>query len=249
MREFKVAAQPRSELGKNANHRLRAAGLVPGVLYGGKGQAIHLAVPPKDIVRILHSHTGFNTIFDLEVGSGAAETAMLRELQTDPTTSRMLHADFLRIDLTQTIEVQVPVEVRGEAKGVKLEGGILDFVNREISVRCLPDLIPDHVVVDVTELGINKAIRVADITLGEGITVIDDPSTVIVHVAVPRAEVEEAPAVPAEGVEAAAAPAEGAAAGAAGEAAPGKPGAPAGKAAAAPAAKEEKGERGRKGKE
>ena len=256
MREYTVAAQQRSELGKNFNHRLRAAGRVPGVLYGGKGQALTLSVNPKDLIKILNSHTGYNTIFDLQIGEQDFETAMLRELQIDPTNNHILHADFLRIDLTQAIEVQVPVELYGESKGVKLEGGILDFVNREVSVRCLPDRIPDSVRVDVTELALNKAIRVSDLELGEGITVIADPGTVIVHVTIPRAEVEEAPAVPAEGVEgAAAAPAEGGAAAPAGEAAPGAKAAPPGAKTAAPgkgaapAGKEEKGDRAKKGRE
>jgi large subunit ribosomal protein L25 len=209
--EVTLEAVKRGEFGKNAMRRLRAAGHIPAVLYGGqagtsgKPEATPIAVDPKSLLKILHSDSGANTLITLTVDGGAASKVMLREYQLDPITHHLLHVDFYRVAMDKLVRVTIPVVVKGEAPGVKQQGGILDFVHREIEVECLPADIPENVEIDVTELMLGQSIRLRDV--GEQVkwTPVSDPDLMLVHVITPRI-VEEAPK-PAE-AEVAAAPAE-----------------------------------------
>ena len=204
MPEIVVSAQGRSEKGKNANRRLRAQGLIPGVLYGAKREAIAVSVSPKHIGAILRSASGENTLFDVEL-EGNRRKVILKEFQVEPIKGRLLHADFFEVALDKPIEVSVHVEIQGVPVGVKTQGGILDFVTRELAIECLPADIPEKIPVDVSALEIGKHLRVSDLTFSDKLTVLTDPDVVVVHVVSPRLEEEAAPAAeaaaPEEGAE------------------------------------------------
>jgi large subunit ribosomal protein L25 len=197
---WSVEADPREDFGKNASRRLRHAGRIPGVVYGGGGPAIPVAVDPKRISAILHSESGHNAIFSLEIKGKAPARVMLREWQVDPLHGDLLHVDMVRVARDAKLKVKVPIHITGDAKGVKVQGGILEFLLREVELECLPDDIPDHITVDVTELLIGRNLRVADLPLSEKVTVLTDSHRVVAHVVALKAE-EEKPA--AEVVEAA----------------------------------------------
>ncbi len=206
MPDIVVAAESRTETGKNVNRRLRTRGLIPGVLYGAKKEAVPVAVSPKEITTILRSKSGENTLFDLEIG-GSRRKVILKEFQVEPIKGSLLHADFYEVALDKPIEVSVHVEVVGVPVGVKVEGGLLDFVTRELEIECLPSDIPEKITVDVSELGMNQSIRVSDIKVPDKVTMLSDAELVVVHVVAPRAEEEvAAAAAPAEGEAAAAEP-------------------------------------------
>lgn len=196
MPEIVVAAQNRAETGKNANRRLRTSGMIPGVLYGEKKDSQQIAVSPKEIATILRSAAGENTLFDLELG-GSRRKVILKEFQTEPLKGRLLHADFYEVALDKELHVKVHIELTGTAIGVKRDGGIIDFVTRELEIACLPTDIPDKIVVDVSELEMNKHVRVHDLNLDKKLKVLTHEDVVIVHVVAPRAE--EAAAAPVEG--------------------------------------------------
>jgi large subunit ribosomal protein L25 len=200
MADIVVAAENRTETGKNVNRRLRTRGLIPGVLYGAKREAVPLAVSPKEITTILRSKTGENTLFDLEIG-GSRRKVILKEFQVNPVKGNLLHADFYEVALDKPIEVKVHVEVTGTPVGVKTQGGLLDHVTREVEVSCLPADIPEKITIDVSELGMGKAVRVSDLKVPDKVTMLSEPDLVIVHVVAPRAEEEVAAAVaaPVEG--------------------------------------------------
>jgi len=211
MPEIVVAAESRGEAGKNENRRLRRKGMIPGVVYGTKKETIPVSVSPKAITAILRSASGENTLFDLDI-QGTKRRVILKEYQVEPLKGLLLHADFYEVALDKTLEVKVHIELKGIPVGVKTEGGILDFVTRELEIECLPADIPDKIEVDVSHLGMNKHVRVSELKLSDKIKIKTEPGIVIAHVVAPREE-EAAPvaaaaegAVPAEG--AAAAPAE-----------------------------------------
>jgi large subunit ribosomal protein L25 len=192
MPEIVVAAKSRSENGKNANRRLRSQGFIPGVLYGEKKKAVHVSVSPKEIAAILKSASGENTLFDIDLG-GDRRKVILKEFQVEPIKGRLLHADFYEVALDKELDVKVHVELTGTAIGVKRDGGVLDFVTRELEIACLPTDIPEKIVVDVSELEIGKHLRVRDLKLSDKVRVLTEADLVVVHVVVPRAE-EAAPA-------------------------------------------------------
>ena len=195
MPDIVVEARPRADFGKNVNRRLRAQGLIPGVLYGAKKKAVPVAVSPKEIGAILRSASGENTLFDIQL-DGSRRKVILKEFQVEPIKGRLLHADFYEVALDQALEVTVHIELTGVPVGVKVEGGVLDFVTRELEVECLPTDIPEKIEVDVSNLELGKHLRVSDLTLSDKLTVLTELDVVIAHVVVPRAE--EAPAAAAE---------------------------------------------------
>ncbi len=202
MPEIVVAAESRSETGKNVNRRLRAQGRIPGILYGTKKETIPVAVSPKEISAILRSASGENTLFDLDL-AGTRHKVILKEFQMEPVKHRLLHADFYEVALDKILEVKVHVELTGVPVGVKTQGGVLDFVTRELEVECLPADIPARILVDVSELEIGKHVRVSDIKVAGKYKILTEADVVVVHVVAARAE-EVAPTVaevaaPAEG--------------------------------------------------
>ncbi len=190
-----IKAEKRGALGKNASRRLRRQGLVPAVLYGEGTFNIPLAVGKKDIVSILKSETGENTIFKV-VFDSKTKDAMIKELQVDPRTDELLHVDLIKISMDKAIRVSVPLILHGEPVGVKAEGGFVDFMTREVEVECLPGDIPENIRVEISELHLHQSVKVGDIQPPAGVKIISDPAAVVVLISVPR--VEEIEAKPAE---------------------------------------------------
>jgi large subunit ribosomal protein L25 len=201
-----LQAEKREGRGKNEARRLRAQGRIPAVLYGAeKGKATEISVDPKVLLRILHSEAGVNSLIGLE-GIGDGETrVMVKEYQLDPIDHKLLHADFFQVAMDKAITVTVPIVLKGDARGVKQQGGIVDFVHREIEIETLPGDIPENITLDISELMLNQGLRVREIaTEGAKWKPVTDPDTMIVHVVALKAE-EPAPA---EAAAAVAAPAE-----------------------------------------
>src|SRR6267378_3890922 len=193
MPEIVVTAQNRQETGKNINRRLRVQGLIPGVLYCSAKKPVPVSVSPKEIGSILRSKTGENTLFDLEL-DGSRRKVILKEFQLEPLKGHLLHADFYEVALDKELQVNVHVELVGTPVGVKVQGGIVDWVTRELEVECLPADIPEKIVVDISALEIGKHLRVAEIKAPDKVTILTAPDVVIAHVVAPRAEEEVAPA-------------------------------------------------------
>src|SRR5437899_643370 len=171
MAEIVVTAKSRTDRGKNAARRLRREGLVPAVVYGGKGENLTLAVDPKVLYKVLRSEAGRNAILKLDSAGHGATNAILKSWQVDPVKDSFLHADFYRIAMDVAIRVTVPIHVVGEARGVKVDGGILELILRAISVECLPGDIPERIDVEVSDLAINQSLRVSDVTIAAKVKV------------------------------------------------------------------------------
>jgi large subunit ribosomal protein L25 len=184
-----LQAEKREGRGKNEARRLRARGRIPAVVYGAEqGKAVEIAVDPKTLLRILHSESGVNTLIGLQLDGGATRV-LVKEYQLDPIDHKLLHADFYQVAMDKRITVTVPVVLKGEAKGVKQQGGIVDFVYREIEIEVLPGDIPENITVDISELMLHEGVRVRDLqTEGSKWTATSDPDMMIVHVVPPRAE-------------------------------------------------------------
>jgi len=201
-----MEAEPRTEVGKGPNRRLRVSGRVPGVLYGGQKETVALSLDPKTIVGIIRSHGGVNTIFELGVkGAKGTENVMIREYQIDPVEHRLLHADLVRVAMDKQLTLDVSIELTGTAVGVKVSGGMMDFVTRAVAISCLPKDIPETIVADVSHLELGQYLRASDLTLPPGVALVSDSNVVIAHCVAPKAEEEEKPAEAAavEGAEAA----------------------------------------------
>ena len=209
MAEIVVSAKGRTDRGKNAARRLRREGFIPGVVYGGQGENITVAVDPKALKKVLRSEAGRNAILKLDIAGAGTTNAILKSWQVDPIKESFLHADFYRIAMDVAIRVTVPIQVRGEARGVKVDAGILELIMREIEVECLPGDIPEYIAVDVSDLGINGALRVSDLPTTANVKILEGADQVVVHVVSVKEEVVATPGVvvAAEG-EVAAAPAE-----------------------------------------
>src|SRR6202047_1688512 len=188
-----VEGAPRATRGKNEARRLRLTGKVPAVLYGGKGEAITLALNAKQVGAILRSESGHNTLFQVDLG-GKHEPAILKDWLVDPITGRLLHVDLLRIAMDVRMRVRVPIHTFGEASGVKVQGGVFEMVTREVEVECLPADIPTEFKVDVSSLMLNQALRAKDLPVETAkIKLITDKDRVLAHVVALKVE-EEKPA-------------------------------------------------------
>jgi large subunit ribosomal protein L25 len=190
--EATLQTEKREGRGKNESRRLRAAGRIPAVVYGGstKGEAGHsiaVAVDPKDVLRILRSESGANTLINLRLDGGEARV-MIKEYQLDPITHALLHADFYQLAMDRALIVTVPVVLKGDPRGVKQQGGMLDFVTREIQVQSLPTDIPEHIDIDVSELTLNQSVRVRDLPPHPKWKPVTDGDTMLVHVVMPKGE-------------------------------------------------------------
>src|ERR1700756_5293086 len=194
MAEILVSAQSRDDRGKNAARRLRRSGLVPAVVYGGKGDNLAVSVDPKALQKVLRSEAGRNTILKLDIAGQGAANAILKNWQVDPVKETFLHADFYRIAMDVAIRVTVPIHAVGEARGVKVDGGILELVLRAIPVECLPGDIPERIDVDVSDLGINQSLRVSDVQVPAKVKVLEASDQVVVHVVAVKKEVAPTPA-------------------------------------------------------
>ena len=192
-KDITVTAEVRASRGKNEARRTRRAGQIPAVVYGAFGEPISVALNPREIQKIVHSNTGYNTIFNLAIAGGETTPVMVVDQQIDPVKGNLLHADLKRIDLSKRIRVTVPVHTHGEAAGVKVQGGLLEVITRAVEIECLPDEIPESFTVDVSELMIGQSKRAADVAVSGSMKLVSAPDTVVAHVVALRAE-EVAPA-------------------------------------------------------
>ncbi len=199
-----VEAKPRQGGGKNDARRLRTTGMIPAVVYGAGKDSTPVTVDPKQMNRILHSETGHNTIFDLSL-DGQSAKVMIVDWQYEPIKGALLHVDLKRIAMDKVLRVSVPILLRGEAPGVKQQGGILEQVLREVEIECLPADIPGHIDADVSELMFGQVIRVSDLPHAGKLKFLTDEGQSVAHVVAVKEVVEPAPA---EGAEVAATPAE-----------------------------------------
>lgn len=200
MEQVKLEVQTRKNTGKESNKKLRAEGLVPAVIYGKDGKAASLQVKSKDIVKALNTEAGRNVILNLEVknnGNGENLLAMVSEIQKDIFQRNIIHVDFLKISLDEKITTKIRIILTGEAPGVK-EGGVLDHLLWEVEIETLPLQIPESIEVDISGLKIGNSIHVSDITPPEGVTILEEPTEMVVVVHPPRV-VEEVVAAPLPG--------------------------------------------------
>ena len=189
-----LEAVSRNRFGKNEAGRIRREGHIPAVVYGEAHAAEPVSVNPKDLLRILHSESGANTLISLKIDGKGDARVLVKEYQLHPVEHNLLHADFYRVAMDKVLRVTVPVHLTGEAKGIKAQGGIVDFVHREIVLECLPADIPEHITVDVTELMLHDGVRVRDLQTGGKWKPVSDGDMLIVHVIAPKAEPEPAAA-------------------------------------------------------
>lgn len=202
MKEIQLRSRIREGSGKKAAHKIRAAGDIPGILYGHKAEPISLIVPEHELWQILHHATSEHLILKLKIedsGEGDVLT-LVRDVQHHPVTGDILHVDFQRISMDEKIKVGVPVELDGIARGVKEFGGILDHVVREVTVKCTPKEIPEALTIDVSEMDIGNSIHLSEIMMSyPKLEFLDDPSVTLAHVSPPKKleilaeEEEEAP--------------------------------------------------------
>ncbi|MCH2172152.1 50S ribosomal protein L25 [Myxococcota bacterium] len=208
MANNQMTAELRTAGGKGVARKLRAAGRIPGVFYGNGEKPVSIQLDPAELNRVLTaSDAGMNTLIDLSIvgnGSDGEKLVLVKEIQSDPITGSYLHADFMTVDLTSTIQVTVRIQVTGTAEGVRLEGGILDQVLREIELECMPTAIPKEVELDVTELSVGQSLHVRDIVLPEGVKLLSDGDLSVVSVIAPKEDLPEEDSEEAEGDEAAA---------------------------------------------
>jgi large subunit ribosomal protein L25 len=187
-----VVATPREgKFNKNAARRVRVAGKIPAVVYGAGQDAIAVTVDPKVIIKILHSESGHNTIFDLNIEGGKATKAMIVDWQNEPIKGKLLHIDLKRIAMDKTMRVSVPVQLTGIPVGVKAQGGILEHVLREVEIECLPGDIPDHIDLDVSDLELHGVIHISDLPHSGSIKFLGEETATVAHVTIIK---EEAPA-------------------------------------------------------
>ena len=199
-----LEAHPRKPGTKNEARRVRREGKIPAVVYGAGKDSLSITVDPRVVTRILNSETGHNTIFDLTL-DGEKTKAMIVDWQYEPIKGRLLHIDLKRIALDKVLTVSVPIELTGEAEGVKTQGGILEQMLREVEIECLPADIPSHIDVDISQLTFGKVLRVSDLPHSDKIKFLTDENQPVAHVTSVKEEVAVSPEAAAE---AAAAPAE-----------------------------------------
>ncbi len=193
--EATLEATARDTFGKNEARRTRRSGHVPAVLYGGDGKdATPISVPPKALSKILHSESGQNTLIALKLDGVGDTRVLVKAFQLDPVTHEILHADFYRVAMDRLLQVTIPITVHGEPKGVKQQGGIVEFIRREIVIECLPADIPEHIDVDISELMLHQGVRVRDIPQNPKWKPVTEGEAMIVHVIMPKAEEVVAPA-------------------------------------------------------
>jgi large subunit ribosomal protein L25 len=202
-----LEAVERSQRGKNEARRLRASGKMPAVVYGVKEGGRAIAVDPKILSKILRTELGANTLIQLKLEGGGDTRVLVKEYQIDPVTHQLLHADFYRVAMDKVIRVTVTVVPRGEPKGVKQQGGVLDIVHRQIEIECLPADIPENILVDVSEMMVGMNVRVRDVATNAKWKALSDPDMMLLHVIIPKVE-EVAPTPEAAAAAAGAAPAE-----------------------------------------
>jgi large subunit ribosomal protein L25 len=189
-KETTVEVIEREDKGKNASRRLRRAGLVPAVVYGGDVEPLPIQVETRIVHRLLKT-SGENAVFLLKLqGTEESRHSMVKDIQYDPLTGGLVHIDFLRVSMDERVQVRVPIELKGVAIGVKRDGGLLDFISREIEVECLPADIPEHIEIEVSELLIGQHVEAGQVTLPGNVVLVDDSGKVLISVSMPRTAAE-----------------------------------------------------------
>jgi large subunit ribosomal protein L25 len=191
MMSFTVKAEKRDVFGKNAARRLRKQGLIPAVLYGEGMSTVPLVLAKKDVIAILKSDTGENTIFKVAFDS-KGQDAMFKDVQIDASTDELIHADLIQISMDKAIRVNVPILLQGDPIGVKTEGGFVDFMTREVEIECLPKDIPENIKIDIGPLHLHQSVKVGEVAAPEGVKLISDLSSVVVLIGLPHKEEEVA---------------------------------------------------------
>lgn len=192
MGDLEIQVESRTATGSNASRRLRAAGTIPAVVYGEKSEAVPIQVERRSMRELLRSAGGENAVFLLKLaGTKKSRHAMIRHLDVDPISRQIVHIDFLRINLKNVVQVQVPVVLVGEAYGVKTEAGVLDFISRELEVECLPTKIPNSFEVDITDLKIGDHLEASSIELPEGVKLLEESDKVLISISHARVVEEE----------------------------------------------------------
>jgi large subunit ribosomal protein L25 len=186
--EAVLEAVDRTTRGKNENRRLRVSGRIPAVVYGVKEGGKAIAVDPKTLTKILQTELGANTLISLKLPGGANARVLVKEYQYDPVTHQLLHADFYKVAMDKVIRVTVTVVPRGEPKGVKQQGGVLDIVHRQIELECLPADIPGNIEIDVSEMMVGQSIRVRDVATNPKWKAVSDAEMMLMHVIIPKVE-------------------------------------------------------------
>lgn len=189
---IEIEVERREVVGKKARRDAAAKGMIPGIVYGGGREPVPIHVDSKKIIQILRSEKGANSIllFSLK-GTKSQRHVMVKDFQIDPMTNTLIHADFKRIMLDQTVRVKIPIVLEGTAVGVKTQGGVVDVIMREVEVECLPADIPDKIRVDLTPLHVGEGVKIADLKLAENVKIlVEDGHLPIVHVVAPRVEAE-----------------------------------------------------------
>jgi large subunit ribosomal protein L25 len=187
-KDITVTAEVRAARGKNEARRLRVRGFIPAVVYGAYKDSVPIGISPRELVHILNSKSGHNTIFNLAIQGGENTPVMVVDEQRDPVRGNLIHADLKRIDLSKRIRVSVPVVTLGEAAGIKLQGGLLEIISREVEIECLPDEIPEHFEVDVSSLMIGQSVRAGSIPMTGSMRLLSPAEAVIAHVVALRVE-------------------------------------------------------------
>ena len=190
----------RDQFGKELNGRMRRKGLTPAILFGSREKALPLYLDTNEFLRLAHGELHENTIYNLEIESMSNEPvrAIIKELQFDPVSDKLLHIDFYEMTAGKVVSMEVPIEAVGEARGVKVSGGYLEHVMREVTIQCLPKYIPDLIKVDVSNLDAGDAIHIKDIEVPEGVTIINDPGKVIFSIVHPKGATAEKEEISAE---------------------------------------------------
>lgn len=190
MAEIVIEAEAREAGSSNAARRMRREEKLPAVVYGGDKESNPIILNPREIISVLKSESGQNTIFKLKVAGGSEDNVMIFDVQIDPITHHLIHADLMRIALDVEIEVSVRLRIVGEAKGVIEDGGVLDHSLRELVVSCLPTNIPESIGVDVSELDMNQSIKVEDLQVPPDVTVVTEPDRSVASVVAPVSEAD-----------------------------------------------------------
>jgi large subunit ribosomal protein L25 len=191
MSEYQIEVHKRDTVGKNISRKLRSSGWIPAVVYGGGKEPVPVQLQRKMFLDTLRGGASESSLFLLTMAdSGQQRHAMIREMQVEPVKNRLLHIDFQRVLMTERVKIMVPVELSGTAVGVKTEGGVLDFVTREVEIESLPGNIPEHLSLDVTNLHLGQHVEASELELPHGVKLITEGDRVIVSLGHARLEVE-----------------------------------------------------------
>ena len=194
MQQILIQGKKRDDRGKNAMRRLRRSGSVPGVLYGGSGEAVPVALEAKQLAPLFRTESGHNALLSVKIEGQGEELAVLKDWQTDPLHGSLLHVDLLRVAKDVRMRVRIPVHTTGDPLGVKQQGGVFEVISREVEIECLPTDIPEDFRVDVSGLMIGKQLRFSDLPLDPAkMKLVSEARTVIAHVVAPKKEEEVAP--------------------------------------------------------